>query len=133
MAISRRPENEIREWVKKYGYDYNPARFIGIEFNKKLVGALVYWRFQYEESLVDTELTFILERPQSFTKSLRYLMLAYPFDQLGSERVTARIGIRNQSSLKIAENIGFKIEGYIRRGKYEDQYLLGVLKDEFHR
>lgn len=55
-------------------------------------------------------------------------ILAYPFEQLGLQRVTAEIEASNLRSLRNARAMGFVEEG-VKRGT--DVVVLGLLRDEF--
>lgn len=56
---------------------------------------------------------------------------SYPFDQLGVRRVTGIIHRKNKTARKIAEKIGFKLEGVCRHAfENGDAMIYGMLKPE---
>lgn len=67
----------------------------------------------------------------------RELVFRYMFDEMGMERVTARILIDNISSRKAVEKFGYTEEGVMRRaafknGVYKDLVIYSMLKEEFY-
>lgn len=63
------------------------------------------------------------------------LFLAHCFDDFGLYRIEGGISETNNNSLSLLLHAGFKVEGRIRgksiiRGKREDAYILGLLKDD---
>lgn len=66
------------------------------------------------------------------------LILDYAFNELNMEKVEAKIFVGNQQSKRIFEKNGFKCEGTIRKcvlknGQYLDEWLMGILKDEYSK
>lgn len=64
------------------------------------------------------------------------LLLDYAFNQLNFNRVNSSVYAFNKKSLRIHEKTGFKVEGIARRkiyrsGRYHDEVMLGILKDEW--
>jgi RimJ/RimL family protein N-acetyltransferase len=62
-------------------------------------------------------------------------ILKYGFDKLGMQKVEAKIFVGNIASRKIFGKCGFQLEGTVRRaelkrGKYVDEWLFGILKEE---
>lgn len=118
---------------ERIGFRPYPAHGVAIFHDEEIVGGLVYWRFQYEYGqLCDVELSMALDRPQSMTRRVLDMMTRYPFAGLGSERLTARIAVTNQRSARLARRIGMVEEGLIRRGRFVDHRLFGMLKGEWH-
>lgn len=57
--------------------------------------------------------------------------MAYPFGQLGVERVTTLIPARNERALRFNEGLGFQREGLCRLGFGDDDcVIMGLLKRE---
>lgn len=126
---------EALEWAQeKFQAEYAGAHAIGIRYQGELVGAFIYWRFHIHQGrVIDLEMAFALDRPQSFTKGVRFVGMAYPFIQLRSERVTAKIAVDNHRSLRCARSVGFQKEGLIRRDSLPNEWLMGALKYEWER
>jgi hypothetical protein len=58
--------------------------------------------------------------------------IAYPFTEIGCERMTALVHPDNARSRKLLEGIGFQVEGRIRKG-YDgesDALLYGLLRED---
>ncbi len=69
------------------------------------------------------------------TEAVRQIV-QYGFDKLQLEKVEAKIFAGNQASRRLFEKVGFQLEGTIRagakkRGKLQDEWLFGILKNEF--
>ena len=58
--------------------------------------------------------------------------MAYPFVQLQLPRVSAEIELENERSIRLAEGLGFQLEGIKRgAGVNGDVGVFGLLRDEF--
>lgn len=58
-------------------------------------------------------------------------LFIYPFEQLKVDRITCRIRSGNTKAIRLAEELGFTLEGRLRQmlqGK--DQLIFGMLKHE---
>lgn len=65
------------------------------------------------------------------TKGSLEVLFAYPFKQVGVNRLTAVIAKKNKKSRSLAERLGFRLEGTLRRGLEDDDLCIyGLLKDE---
>lgn len=65
------------------------------------------------------------------TKDMIRQLMAYPFHQLGLNRVTTMTPARNERALRFNRGIGFKQEGVIRSGfGNDDCVIMGLLKSE---
>lgn len=64
-------------------------------------------------------------------------VLTYGFTDLGLHRIEAQIDMKNERSKGLLLKLGFTYEGNLRqrfyfRGRFEDEYYFGLLKDEWH-
>jgi RimJ/RimL family protein N-acetyltransferase len=64
------------------------------------------------------------------------LVMRYYFQELRYQKVTVSIYSFNEASIKLHERLGFQQEGHIRRtvftrGKYFDELIYGLTKEEF--
>ena len=64
------------------------------------------------------------------------LLLRYFFHELRYEKAVAHVYAFNEGSAKLQEKLGFRLEGTLRsmifaRGRRHDEYVYGMLKDEF--
>lgn len=70
--------------------------------------------------------------PKWCSKKALRVIFAYPFNQLGVNRVTALIRKTNRKSRSLVERLGFRLEGtlkqYFKNG--EAAMVYGLLKDE---
>ncbi len=74
---------------------------------------------------------------KGYATEARMMVLKFVFEERNIERVFAYVLEDNNASLKMHEKCGYQIEGLMRRsvfksGKYHNQYLLSVLKEEFY-
>ena len=63
-------------------------------------------------------------------------ILTYGFTELGLHRVEAIIDLANEPSKSLLLKLGFSYEGKLRqrysfRGRFEDEYYFGLLRDEW--
>lgn len=75
---------------------------------------------------------------KGYATEARFLMLKFAFEERGLERIWAYVLEENIGSLKMHEKCGYKIEGLMRNsvyknGKFQNQYILSVLKDDFYK
>jgi RimJ/RimL family protein N-acetyltransferase len=69
------------------------------------------------------------------TEAIR-LATQFGFERLGLHRCAAVVDVDNPASAKALERVGYKREGTMREklfmdGRWSDQYLYGLLRDEF--
>jgi len=63
-------------------------------------------------------------------------LIKYGFNKMKLNRIEARMFVYNPRSHKFAKKLGFKDEGYMRKrhlfkGKFYDEYLVGLLRKEW--
>lgn len=128
-------QEAVAEWVAKRAEDPpDPATYIGMARDGKIVGAIVFWHFQYENGeLCELEFAMWVDDPHCFTRGVLKAGLRYAFGKLQAERLTARIAVNNHRSLRLAKWTGFQKEGYIRRGRFTDHWLLGLTRQDYER
>ncbi|WP_317890259.1 GNAT family N-acetyltransferase [Paenibacillus sabuli] len=64
------------------------------------------------------------------------LLLRYYFEELRYERASAHVYAFNEGSIALQERLGFQLEGRLRSmiytgGTYHDEYVYGLLREEF--
>jgi RimJ/RimL family protein N-acetyltransferase len=92
----------------------------------RLIGGVVYVSFRR----TDIETQWAGE-PGWLTRANLRGFFDYPFHQLGVRRVTGIIHRKNKTARKIAEKIGFKLEGVCRRAfENGDAMIYGIIKEE---
>lgn len=121
----------ISQWV---GYRVNEDNFgsctaIGLEEDGKIIAGVVY--NMYTEASICMH---VAAEPGKrwLTKDFLYRVFAYPFIQLGCNRVTGLVRVDNIEARRFDEHLGFVQEGVIRRGATDgtDLILYGMLKEE---
>jgi len=104
---------------------------------KKLIGVVflnhihpVYRTGEFGITMADPEY-----RGKGLGKDALLTLLDYGFNELNLNRIWCEV-YSNNSSIKLYEKIGFKIEGVLRQhifkeGKFLDSIMMGMLKSEF--
>ena len=72
---------------------------------------------------------------KGYAKEALMLAIEYMFKERNIHRIQANVLESNIASLKMHEKCGYKIEGLLREvvykaGKYHNQYVLSLLRDE---
>lgn len=118
----------VCDWLKARGHEYPcEASFVGFEFDGEIVGAFIYSRFDAQDGkIVNMEITIVFDRTQSVTKDKLRWSLAYPFGQLGAERLTARVESGSVSE-RMVRFLGFEYEGTMRRINGPDWQVYGKM------
>lgn len=117
----------VRDWLPR---DMGPCVALGIMRNGVMIGGVVYHAYYPEAKDIEASAAFSTSawfRPRT-TRAL----FAYPFEQLGCERLTLRTPRKNKAARRFAEHAGFKLEGVRRRAHdgRQDQMIYGLLKSE---
>ena len=73
---------------------------------------------------------------KGYAKEALMLAIDYMFNERNIYRIQANVLESNVASLKMHEKCGYKVDGILRAsvykaGKYHNQYVLSLLKDEF--
>jgi RimJ/RimL family protein N-acetyltransferase len=102
---------------------------IGLEQDGELIAGVVF--NQYDEANVNMH---IASEPGKnwLTREFLTCCFAYPFVQLGVNRVTGLVRTDNLPAQKFDEHLGFKREGLVRRAYTDgtDMIVYGMLKEE---
>lgn len=102
---------------------------IGVIRHNKLIGGVVY--HEYKDAVKSIMVSFAFDHPSWITPSVLGSICAYPFIQIGANRVSALVAKKNKRSRKFVEGIGFKLEGCARRAFLDDDAMLyGLLRRE---
>lgn len=104
---------------------FGPCTALGVVRRGSLIGGVVFSTYRGH----DIQVHMAFDRPDwAFPGTLRQLY-AYPFTQLGCIRMTAPIGRKNKRMRKLAEWLGFELEGVMRKGlsPSEDLMLYGQM------
>ena len=111
------------------GYKWQMAAAIGLGHNGKIIAGMAVhdWLPHYKSC----QLTFASETPIWATRPSIRAMLAYPFEQLGVQRIMTIIAESNTRAIRVNEHLGFQLEGRCRLGcGTEDALIFGLLKSE---
>lgn len=111
---------------------FGPCRGIGLAVEGKLIGGVVY--HAYLEKYRSVHLSMAATSPRWATPGTVRALLSYPFRDLGCVRVTMTIDRRNRRARRLAEGLGFKLEGVMRKGFGKaDAVIYGMLSSEAER
>lgn len=105
------------------------AKAIGLERKGKLVAVTLWYGFEVRNcrmSIATNRARFCA------TRELLFRSFAYPFLQLDFPRVTCMVDEGDDSIVCLAERLGFKPEGRMRRAAPQgrDVLVFGMLRDE---
>lgn len=121
-------EDRLLPWAQgRVGVRFRrDAYAIGLEDDGELRAVVVYDSF----SEVDCNMHIASDGTKAWmNKSLLLAAFAYPFTQLGLNRVTGLVPAKNTDALAFDEHIGFVREGYHPQAcKDDDLVTLGLLR-----
>jgi RimJ/RimL family protein N-acetyltransferase len=124
-------DEEVAEWVGKRLDEDNfcQTAAIGVEENGKLIAGVVYNLYNGPSICMH-----VAAEPGKIwlSKNSLFKFFAYPFIQLGCNRVTGLVRVDNIEARRFDEHLGFVQEGVIRKGATDgtDMILYGMLKEE---
>lgn len=109
------------------GFDNN-ATAIGFLKDGKIIGGVVYHNYDG----INIHVSIACENKLWANRKRLHALFFYPFSTLQCERITVTIWRKNKVSRKIAEKLGFVLEGTIRNAlpNRRDAMLYGLLKSE---
>ena len=83
----------------------------------------------------DMQLSMAADSPRWCSRRTLRALLGYPFYQLKVARITACTGKHNKRMRSMAERLGFRLEGCVRRGfdGTRDVLVYGMLRSEAER
>jgi RimJ/RimL family protein N-acetyltransferase len=75
---------------------------------------------------------------QGYAKEMIRMVIQYYFFELGYQKVTPHVFSFNERSIQLHQNLGFTLEGRLRKmiytdGKHYDEIHFGLTKDEFNQ
>lgn len=121
---------EVAEWVADnipHVSHFKDMAAIGVERNGELIGGVVYHEFRGN----DIQMSCAAANPRWLKRGFLNALFAYPFLQLGCDRVSSFAPKKNMHTRRFLEKLGFKEEGNMRRGfKNDDCILYGMLKED---
>jgi RimJ/RimL family protein N-acetyltransferase len=113
--------------------DFGPCSGIGVEAaDGRALGGVVF--HNYQPRFASIEASFASASPRWLTRNLIRQIMAYPFDQLGCQRLTAITPKKARAARAFLDAFGFKREGVVRRGFGNDDAIVsGLLKREWEQ
>jgi len=124
----------VAEWVSRRlggGKTDAPCVALGVmnDDGDRLLGGCIFFNQEARD------IQFAVAMEPGCARKVRALALcyAYVFNQLGLERITAMIEIKNKRSVKLAEGFGFVREGVKRRSAPDGGHVgvFGLLRKDF--
>tara|TARA_R100001443_G_scaffold7014_1_gene16137 strand:- start:453 stop:911 length:459 start_codon:yes stop_codon:yes gene_type:complete len=122
-------DDYVSAWLMSKIPDINffDCKAIGVIKNQKLIAGVAYHNLrdgQIEASIAITDKNWC-------NRKILYALFAYPFVQCRCHRILVTVKDGNKQSIKLAEKLGFKKEGKLRKMfPPNDAVLLGMLKSE---
>jgi len=128
---------EVADWVGRRiphvgsGEAFGPCAAIGVAAEDgQLQGGVVFSNWQ--PGCRSIEASFASETPRWLTRRIIGAILAYPFDQLDCQRITAVTPRRAKAARRFLDAFGFKREGLVRKGFGDDDAVVsGMLRREW--
>jgi RimJ/RimL family protein N-acetyltransferase len=127
-----------------YGRDKEVIKFVGERVDENDFGSAIGIG-QYKDGKIIAGVVYNLYNGPSIcmhvaaepgtrwlTRDFLFRVFAYPFIQLGCNRVTGLVRTDNMEARRFDEHLGFKQEGVIRKGASDgtDMILYGMLMEE---
>lgn len=139
IPTTARPLN--RHQLEKLLDDWNDGTesfVFAVRYEGELIGLVNMDGLDWTNS--HAEIGIALTRPDARGRGLAgealQLLMRYAYQELGLQRLWARIIEDNQASLRLFERMGFQREGrlrghVLRGGKHRDMLIYGLLRDDF--
>ena len=130
---------EITEWAAQrlfnIGMEYwGPCRSIGQFLEGKIISAVIYNNFERrpDNTVYCCEMSVASIDKRWANKPYLKAIFAYPFIQLGLERVQIRTSIHNEGANSLVSRLGYIKEGKHRSAFWngDDCYSWSMLKDD---
>jgi RimJ/RimL family protein N-acetyltransferase len=101
---------------------------LGVVRDGQLVGGVVFTMFSGH----DIHVHMAFDSPRWATPQTLRELYSYPFRQLPCVRMTAPISRKNKRMRRLAEGLGFELEGVMRKGLdgKDDLMIYGTLRDK---
>jgi RimJ/RimL family protein N-acetyltransferase len=130
-------EKEL-EWLKRLNTDGGVTLAIVTIADNKHIGNIGLHRIDWKDRKAETG-TVIGEKDywgKGYGTDAKMILLDYAFNNLNLHKITSRVLAFNKRSLHYSLHCGYKVEGTLRQsvfrnGKYWDEILLGVFKEEW--
>ena len=134
-----RDEQLIKYALTKLPYaggasDINKSRAIGVmQTMAGPLSAVVIFSNHHEE-FKSIQVSVVIDNPHGMTKGVWRRLFAYPFTQLGVNRLEVTVPASNLKSMALVEKLGFVREGVLRRFLGTDDLIVfSLLRNEAER
>lgn len=129
-------DDRLLDWIAsripRVGRDHDwhgRARALGVVLHGEVVAGMAV--LDHDRKHGAAEIAMAADNPRWATRETIRKLLAYPFGQLGCQRLTTIIEASNARAIRFNEGLGFRREGLIRRAYRDaDAIVLGLLKEE---
>lgn len=127
-------DREVADWTKAripHAHEWGPFSAIGVaDESENLIAGVVF--NNYHPHYKSIEISTASSTRRWLTKSLITGISAYPFEQLGCQRVTAATPRNAHTARQFLETFGFQPEGIVRLGfGSQDAHIFGLLATEW--
>lgn len=104
---------------------------IGFFYKSKLIGGLIYHDIRPYQ---DVWWTLYTNDKHWCTRRILHFMFSVAFDYFDCRRISIRTTGKNKKCIKLANQLGFKTEGILRRyaNDGDDVIIMGILKEQSH-
>lgn len=104
---------------------------IGVVRDGGLIGAVLYHCYRRSDAVADLEIV-IAGEPGWLSRDRLNKFFHYPYVDLGCTRTTVVVSKKNRRARKLAERLGYRLEGQIRKAMQDgaDAMVYGMLKQE---
>ena len=123
-------DDYLKKWAaKQIGIDgFGPSVSIGVQRDGEIIAAAVY--HDLRQGQIEASIAAIFSRRWA-SRSVLHALFAYPFNQVGVNRLLVQCSEANEKAMKMNRQLGFTQEGRLRQlYAPHDAILWGMLKDE---
>lgn len=140
MRSSVRTKNEVRRYVEFQQSRQNTIAFVVIDSaTGKAIGSTSFMNIRAEHRGLEIGSTWIAQsaRGTKINPSMKYLMLAHAFEELGAIRVELKTDARNAHSRAAILKLGAEYEGILRNhiimpdGHLRDTVMYSIVPDQW--
>lgn len=128
-------DQRIGQWVcDRIGHlreasGFGPYTSLGVYDGTSIIAGVVF--HDYNPDYSNVQISMAADTPRWATRSTIAKLMAYPFRQLGVNRVTTITPASFARVIKFNVGLGFQMEGVLRKGYgFDDAVIMGLLKDE---
>jgi len=134
VVFPRTPDENLGlcRWVESRikGFVSGDAQCVAVVTTDEILAVACYNNYYPEK---DIEISFASDHPRWATRNSIREILAYPFEDLKVQRITARAPKSNRRTRKLMKGIGFQEEGKLRNAgdNNEPLFIYGLIREDF--